>query len=410
MFSHESHAAATSHPPDTTALQSGYQPVTSLGDGGAMRVAVVTESFLPSANGVTTSVLRLLDHLAARGHQAIVFCPGPAPRRYAGFEIHPCPALDYRGFRAAVPNWRMTRTLLDWEPDIVHVAAPFGIGAQALAAARRHDIPSVAIFQTDVARYTQSYGLSMTTNATWRWLRNVHSRAGLTLAPSSAAVADLNRIGVPRVRTWGRGVDARTFHPSRRNRPEVRRLRERLAPQGQALVGYVGRLAPEKKVEHLAAVTDVPGTRLVVVGDGPSRPDLQDALGDGDAVLLGQLSGEALADAYAALDVFVHTGPQETFGQTLQEAMASGLPVLAPAAGGPLDIVEDGRTGYLLPPENGPEITRAVAELVADPGLRARMGEAGRRAVLPRSWEALCDGLLGHYGDVMAARATPVAA
>lgn len=369
-----------------------------------MRVAIVTESFLPSTNGVTTSVLRVLEHLAHRGHEAAVFCPGPAPGEYAGFDVHACPALDYRGFRAAVPNWRMSKALLDWRPDVLHAAAPFGIGAQALSLARRHDIPSVAIFQTDVARYAQSYGLSLTTNATWRWLRSVHAKADLTLAPSTAAVADLERVGVPRVMSWGRGVDARTYHPNRRQGERVRALRAALAPRGEVLVGYVGRLAPEKKVEHLAAVTKVRGARLVVVGDGPSRPDLERALRGTDAVLLGQLAGEELADAYAALDVFVHTGTQETFGQTLQEAMATGLPVLAPAAGGPLDIVSHGQTGYLLEPENSDQITRAVRHLVDDPGLRAQMAEAGRRAVLPRSWTALGDALLDHYTGVIQAR------
>ncbi|MGC0251656.1 glycosyltransferase family 4 protein [Pseudactinotalea sp. Z1748] len=369
-----------------------------------MRVAVVTETFLPSVNGVTTSVQRVLEHLGRRGHDAAVFCPGPAPARYAGFDVFTMPAVHYRGFRAAVPTRRTTRLLLDWAPDVVHAAAPFGIGAQALSLARRHEIASVAVFQTDVARYAGSYGLSLTTNAAWRWIRAVHEKADLTLAPASAAIADLRRVGVHNVARWGRGVDAITYHPNRRRRPAVQRLRAALAPRDQVLVGYVGRLAPEKKVEYLSAVTQVSGARLVVVGDGPSRVDLQRNLVGTDAVLLGALSGDDLADAYAALDVFVHTGTQETFGQTLQEAMASGLPVIAPAVGGPLDIVHPGRTGILVTPHSGRAVAEATTALVRDPSLRARMGEAGRRDVLPRSWERLGDDLIGHYRQVLAAR------
>lgn len=362
-----------------------------------MRIAVVSETFLPHLNGVTTSVMHVLDHLRRRGHEAALFCPGPAPQEFAGFAVHALPAVDYRGFRAALPTWRIARLLLDWAPDVVHAAAPFGIGAQALSVARRHGIGSVAVFQTDLARYARDYGLSLTTAAAWRWIRTVHRRADLTLAPSGAAIADLKRVDVPNVHLWSRGVDTRTYHPNRRRTAQVHDLRRHLAPEGQVLIGYVGRLAPEKSVEHLAEVAAVPGARLVVVGDGPSRSDLTRVLAGTDAVILGARFGPGLADAYAALDVFVHTGMKETFGQTLQEAMAAGLPVVAPGVGGPLDIVAHGRSGFLVEPGRAGALRSAAERLVRDRAMRARMGEAGRRAVLDRSWETVGDALLGFY-------------
>ncbi|UFU04949.1 glycosyltransferase family 4 protein [Ruania halotolerans] len=365
-----------------------------------MRVAVVTESFLPSLNGVTTSVLRVLDHLRAEGHEAVVVCPGPSPREYAGFPVHPVPSLDYRGFRAAVPSRRLTKTVLDFRPDILHAAAPFGIGAQALALGRRQGIGSVAVFQTDVARYTRSYGLSLTHHAAWRWIKYVHGLADITLAPSRSSLEDLAAAGVERTAWWGRGVDSTLYHPKWRTSPAGRALRERLSPDGAALIGYVGRLAPEKNVSELAPLAAMHGARLVVVGDGPDRPVLERTLRGTDAVLLGRLEGAELAAAYAAFDVFVHTGTSETFGQTLQEAMASGLPVVAPAVGGPLDLVEAGQTGFLVTPHDASALQGAVGSLVQDPGMRARMGEAGRRAILPRSWQALCDQLVQHYDSV----------
>ncbi|WP_342771419.1 glycosyltransferase [Georgenia muralis] len=167
----------------------------------------------------------------------------------------------------------------------------------------------------------------------------------------------------------------------------------------------MGRLAPEKRTERLRGVAAPDGVRLVVVGDGPSRPALERQLRGTATTFLGRLDGDELADAYAALDVFVHTGTHETFDQTLQEAMASGVPVVAPAAGGPLDVVAEGETGYLYAPEDDAALARAVRVLAADPAMRARMGEAGRRRVLPRSWEALGDALLGHYRAVVAAAA-----
>ncbi|MFD1505318.1 glycosyltransferase family 1 protein [Georgenia yuyongxinii] len=372
-----------------------------------MRIALVTESFLPSANGVTTSVVRVLDHLAAAGHDAVVVCPGPAPRSYAGFPVVEVPAFSYRGFRAGIPSAGLVRTLDDFRPDVLHAASPFGIGAQALIAARRRGIPTVAIFQTDVAGFARQHGLAVTAPTVWRWLRHIHSYADLTLAPSSATLADLEANGIGRTRWWGRGVDTTTYHPQHRRTQAGRALRAELlagAAPGTALVGYVGRLAPEKRVERLVRLASLPGARLVAVGDGPSRPGLERALAGTEARLLGRLDGPELARAYAALDVFVHTGTTETFGQTLQEAMASGLPVVAPAAGGPIDVVAEGVTGYLYAPEDDDALERAVRVLGADPEMRARMGEAGRRRVLPRSWEALGEAILGHYQDAIAQR------
>ncbi|MFC7405959.1 glycosyltransferase family 4 protein [Georgenia alba] len=363
-----------------------------------MRVAIVTESFVPSANGVTTSVLRVLDHLAARGHEALVVCPGPAPERYAGFPVREVPSFSYRGFRAGMPSPTLARHLDGFAPDVLHAAAPFALGAQALMTARRRGIPTVAVFQTDVAGFARKYGLSATAPGIWRWLRTVHSHADITLAPSTATLRDLAVAGIGRTAWWGRGVDAETYHPRHRTSEEGRALRRRLLGDGRMLVGYVGRLAPEKRVERLAALPPE-DVRIVVVGDGPSRDALRERLPG--ATFLGRLDGEELARAYAVLDAFVHTGTHETFGQTLQEAMASGVPVVAPAAGGPLDVVADGETGYLYASEDDAALAGAVRLLAADPARRARMGEAGRRRVLPRSWTALGDALLGHYAAVI---------
>lgn len=191
-------------------------------------------------------------------------------------------------------------------------------------------------------------------------------------------------------------MDADRFAPRHRDRT----LRRELAPSGEVLVGYVGRLAPEKQVERLAAVCRLPGVRVVIVGDGPARSRLARELPG--AVFLGHRSGPDLARAYACLDLFVHTGPFETFGLTVQEAMASGLPVVAPATGGPLDLVRHGQTGFLIPPGDDQALRERVYELVRAPELRAAFGRAGRAVALTRTWPAVDDLLVEHYRQVMA--------
>jgi phosphatidylinositol alpha 1,6-mannosyltransferase len=152
----------------------------------------------------------------------------------------------------------------------------------------------------------------------------------------------------------------------------------------------------------------VRGIKLVLVGDGPARGALEKALPG--AVFVGERHGTQLARLYASLDIFVHTGPLETFGQAIQEALASGVPVVAPAAGGPLDLVKPGQTGYLVPPGDGRSITRAVSELAADPVLRRHVGRQARASVAGRTWAAVGDELLDHYRAAMGFPATVPAA
>jgi phosphatidylinositol alpha 1,6-mannosyltransferase len=370
----------------------------------AVRVGIVTESFLPQVNGVTNSVLRVVEHLGARGHEALVVAPGIAgPDRYLHAEVRRVRAVDLpviSSLPIGMPSPKVYAALADFAPDVVHLASPFVLGAAGLRAARRLGVPTVAVYQTDVAGFAASYGLRHGARAAWRWIRRLHSLADRTLAPSLASVGALTEHGVPRVHRWARGVDTDLFAPWRADSG----LRETLAPDGELLVGYVGRLAPEKQVHRLAALHGMPGVRVVVVGDGPGEDALRTALPD--AAFLGFRTGAALAAAYASLDVFVHTGPHETFCQAAQEALASGLPVIAPNAGGPRDLVEQGRTGFLIEPHDderfGAELVSTV-DFLRNELARRRIGAAARESVLGRTWPAVCDELIGHYDQVSTA-------
>jgi phosphatidylinositol alpha 1,6-mannosyltransferase len=375
-----------------------------------MRVAVVSESFLPTLNGVTTSVVKVLEHLEANGHEAIVIVPAAgSPRRYAGFPVHEVAAVAYRQFPVGLPNTQVSALLADFSPDVMHVASPFLLGAQAIAAANRLGIPSVAIYQTDISGYARRNRLAVASTFAWRVVRWIHEGADLTLAPSSTAIAALQAAGVPRLEMWGRGVDIETYHPRRRGSPEAQELRARLAPDGEVLLGYVGRVAPEKSLDRLGELRGIPGIRIAIVGDGPARPGLERSLAGLPITFLGALGGERLANAYASFDAFVHMGTEETFGQTLQEAHASGLPIVSPRAGGPIDLVDSGVDGLLYDPAEEGALREAVLALVGQRELRERMGEAGRRRVLGRSWEALCEQLLDRYRSVIAHRALELA-
>ncbi|STZ88988.1 glycosyltransferase [Mycolicibacterium fortuitum] len=370
-----------------------------------MRVAIVAESFLPNVNGVTNSVLRVIEHLRRTGHEVLVIAPDtprgqpPAERVHDGVRVHRVPSRMFpkvTSLPLGVPRPRMVNVLRGFDPDVVHLASPALLGWGGVHAARHLGVPTVAVFQTDVAGFAESYGVGVLSRASWAWTRRLHSKADRTLAPSTSAMENLEAHRIPRVFKWGRGVDITGFAPSARDE----QLRASWSPEGRPIVGFVGRLAPEKHVERLAALAGRDDLQLVVVGDGVDRTKLQTVLPT--AVFTGELHGPALAAAYASMDVFVHPGEHETFCQAVQEAMASGLPVIAPDAGGPRDLVAPYRTGLLLPVAEFESALPASAEhLIAE---RSRYSLAARRSVLTRTWPAICDELIGHYEAVQGMR------
>ncbi len=355
----------------------------------------MTESFLPHMNGVTGSVLQILRHLELRGHDAHVIAPAARdmPVRMRDVRIEAIPSVGlpgYRSVRVVAPSTRRIAAALQrFQPDVVHLASPFALGWRGALAAEQLDLPTVAAYQTDVAAYASRYGVALTAALAERHIARLHRRVTLTLAPSSDAEAQLARLGVDRVRRWGRGVDVERFRPERREESGEHRHRE------EAVVGYVGRLAPEKQVEDLRALVGLPGVRLVIVGDGPSQARLEALLPEAD--FRGHLGGLELARVMASFDVFVHPGESETFGQTLQEAHASGVPIVATGRGGPLDLVRPGIDGWLYRPGDLADLRARVVDLVGDRRKARSFGEAGRLSVQGRSWTAVCEELVPHY-------------
>jgi len=383
-----------------------------------VRIAVVAESFLPQANGVTVTLLRLLDFLAERGDEVLVLAPAPGRRTsavdsYAGAEVRRFRAVPLPGYaemRLSTPRVRtLEEHLRYFSPDVVHLAAPFVLGWQAIGAAQTLGLPSVAVYQTEAPTYARRYKVKQLEPLLWKRVTDIHRRATLSLAPSTYACRQLIDRGVHRVAVWPHGVDRDAFSPCHRDEA----LRMTVAGPDEVLVGYVGRLAREKQVEDLAGLQSLPGVRLIVAGDGPRREHIAKALPR--ATFTGHLAGSDLTRLLASLDVFVHTGEMDTFAQTIQEAKASGVPVVAPARGGPIDLVEHGVTGFLYAPGDLQAMRRHVAQLVEDAGLRRQMGDAARASTEGCTWDAVNEQITMHYrnaiefaaGDVVAGTLAP---
>jgi phosphatidylinositol alpha 1,6-mannosyltransferase len=375
-----------------------------------VRVAIVAESFLPNVNGVTNSVLRVIEHLRRTGHEVLVIAPDtprgepPADRVHDGVRVHRVPSRMFpkvTSLPLGVPRPRMVGVLRGFGPDVVHLASPALLGYGGLLAARHLGVPTVAVFQTDVAGFAQSYGAGVMSRAAWAWTRHLHGKADRTLAPSTSAMEDLVAHGVPHVYRWGRGVDVTGYVPSARDDS----LRARWSPPGRPVIGFVGRLAPEKHVERLAVLARRNDLQVVIVGDGVDRQKLERLMPS--AVFTGALYGPALATAYASMDVFVHTGEHETFCQTVQEAKASGVPVIAPNAGGPRDLIAPMQTGLLLDVADFETRLPTAVEHLLDQ--RQRYSLAARRSVLATTWPAVCQQLVVHYEAVLGTRGVKAA-
>lgn len=369
----------------------------SIRNVATVRVAIVAESFLPHVNGVSTTVARLANHLVRRGHDTLIVAPSPGDDHSNDTHVVRMKSFGmpfYRDCRIARVDDRLDAELEQFGPDVIHLAAPFVLGRRAGRIANRMGVPVVAAYQTDLAGFSRRYHLGVAEETVWSMVRAAHRDAAITLAPSTVTAWQLRERGIDPVAVWPRGVDQRRFSPSFRDG----RLRRELAPNGEVIIGYVGRLAREKQVERLLPLTELAGVTVLIVGDGPRRRALERQLVG--ARFAGFLRGQHLSRLMASLDVFVHPGVDETFCQAIQEALASGVPVIAPAAGGPLDLVRHGVNGFLWSPEAPETLCGAAWELVTDPSLRRRLGAAAHASVTGRTWTKVLDQAVAHYRAV----------
>jgi phosphatidylinositol alpha 1,6-mannosyltransferase len=371
-----------------------------------MRIALFTETFLPKVDGIVNTLVRLLDHLAAQGHETLLFAPAGGPARYARTAVIGLPAYPfplYPELRLVPPTAPVEPRLRAFAPDVVHLLGPVSLGLAGLRAARRLDRPVVASYHTDLPGFAARWGLGWLRAPLWGYLHWIHARADLTVAPSRVTCDELAAHGVARVAVWSRGVDADLFAPQRRSAEWRRRLTA--GHLDAPLLLYVGRLSPEKRVDWLRRVLDsLPGARLAIVGDGPARGALEDLFAGSPCVFTGYLRGEELAAAYASADVFVFPAANETFANVVLEAMASGVPVIAPRSGGLQDYVEDGRTGLLFDPEDRGALTMAARWLLSDRSFARDLAEAALRLARVRSWSRSLDELVRHYESLIGSR------
>ena len=298
-----------------------------------------------------------------------------------------------------------------FKPDLIHITGPSEVGMLGAGLAHHFGLPLAASWHTNVHEYAarrsgwflrllpkrHSAGagqkiedLSMAVAAQF------YSVAQVLFAPNPELCALLERTTGRSCYLMPRGVDAKLFHPAKRNRnPEDRDL----------VLGFVGRLSVEKNVALLAQVQEelermgVTNFRFLIVGHGGLQDWLRERLPR--AEFTGVLKGEALAEAYASMDLFVFPSHTDTFGNVVLEALASGVPAIVTPDGGPRTIVHDGVTGRVV---SDADFASAVAAVLADPARHAQMRHAARSYALTASWDSVFEGLYAAYETMLPAR------
>jgi glycosyltransferase involved in cell wall biosynthesis len=365
-------------------------------------VAIFAEAFLPKVDGVSKTAYLTLRYLKQTGREVIVFAPDISPPYVADTPVIALPSLGMIAApetRLALPHPMVAYHLNQFKPDLIHLFSPALLSVSGMLVGRQNRIPVIANYQTDVPGYAQAYGYHFMVDLSRNWLRYIHNGCHLTLAPSRYTMRQLKKWGYHRLRRWARGVDSARFNPARRSEVMRATLLNGRDPHSLLCI-YVGRLATEKRVELLLEVARTPGVALTIIGDGARRPELERAFEGTGTHFTGYLFGDDLADAYASADAFMFTSGTETFGQVVQEAMASGLPAVIINQGGIVDLVVQGETGFICPADPA-AFARAATLLRDHPNLRARMSRAARRAAEAAPWEAIMAELETHYCEAV---------
>lgn len=368
-----------------------------------LRISIVTETCFPQVNGVSRTLNELIDYCLGRGDRLQLIAP-----RYD--EHYPMPAaVDRREWGARtlpfypevklplVSARSLRSNLAGFEPHLVHIATEGPLGRSALKAARRLGLPVVSSYHTNFPDYLGRYRLGALKAPAWTYLRRFHNATLATFCPTPSIREMLVEKGFENVGIWSRGVDPYRFHP--RNRDLDLRRQLGFAPAEKVLC-YVGRLAAEKNLDMLFdAWRQLPhrqDCRLLLIGDGPLREKLE-AAGDERVVFAGYRYGEELARMVASADLFVFPSLSETFGNVIQEAMASGLPVVGFDAPGPRDIIRDDETGRVVRDISATAFAYEVTDLLAHPYKLYAMRHHARAFAETRSWEAVHGELRDHY-------------
>lgn len=369
----------------------------------------MTETFPPEVNGVAMTLGRIVDGLLQRGHAVQVVRPRQAkelnPAARAGLDevlSAGVPVPAYGELRFGLPaKSRLMKLWSEKRPDIVHVVTEGPLGWSAVAAARALQLPITSSFHTNFQSYSQHYGIGLLQKPIEGYLKKLHNRTQATLVPTRAMVAELQSRGYNNVTLMSRGVETDQFRPDKRS--QVLRASWDAEPSTLVVV-HVGRLAKEKNIALVIAAFRaiqgrVPGAKMVFVGDGPLRKQVE--LSCPEAIFAGVRKGEDLAMHYASGDLFLFPSLTETFGNVVPEALASGLAVVSYAHAAAKELITHGSNGVLVTNTEELDFIDAAVALAMNRARLESIRKAAPASVAHAGWDAVYDGFVETLSGVL---------
>lgn len=370
-----------------------------------MRVAIFTDTFYPQINGVTNTLGKMTQYFDENDIEYKVFAPKYDDGEDMSAErFYSLKFFLYPDCRITLPNiFRITQTLSEFKPDLIHLMTEFNMGVTGLHFARKNHIPTVSNYSTNFSQYTDYYKLDFLKQGIWDYLKWFHNQNNITLCPSAESRNLLKLNGIGNTAVFSRGIDSVKFNPALRSGS----LRKKLGIENKTAFLYVGRVSFEKDLdifrESYKKIKARYGeqTALIITGEGPYLDKCR-AEFPPDTIYTGFKRGAELAEIYASSDIFVCPSSTETFGNVVLEAMASGLPVIGADAGGVKEIITHNMNGLKFEARNAGELAAGMAELFENAGLRDHLRENGVSFARSRSWDRIIGGLTGIYSGVLA--------
>lgn len=341
-------------------------------------------------------------YLQQTGREVLIFAPDTSVPNVGDSEVVGLPSVSMPiaiETRMALPIPHIAKRLEAFQPDLIHLASPALMTVAGMAVGRELNIPVIANYQTDLPGYTVQYGVPLLENPLRNWLRYLHNGCHINLVPSPSVADSLQQQGFRRLRVWGRGVNLDRFNPNHFSQA----MRDRLLNGRDAnsmLCIYVGRLANEKCVHLLRPVANTPRVALTIIGDGHTREDLETLFAGTGTHFMGYLYKDELAAAFASADAFFFPGANETFGQVVQEAMASGLPTVVTNQGAVKDLVQHGKTGFVVDHSEA-GFADAARTLQNNRELLQTMSKNARAEAEKHPWSALMAQLEDYYAEAV---------
>jgi len=363
-----------------------------------LRIAVVTETYPPEINGVAMTISRMVEGLR-QNHEVELIRPRQNKQDSAKQEltlqevlVRGFPIPRYPDLKLGLPaKQRLVKLWTENRPDVVHLVTEGPLGSSALAAARKLGIPVSSDFHTNFHSYSRHYGFGWLYKTVAAHLRNLHNRTDATLVPTRELRDTLAKDGYMNLQVVARGVDTTLFHPSKRSKA----LRREWGLVGDDLaVIYVGRISAEKNLplvlRTFKAMQDInPNLKLVLVGDGPVRAELQRQ--NPGYIFAGMRTGEDLAAHYASGDIFLFPSMTETYGNVTVEAMASGLAVLAYRYAAAAEHIEHERNGLHAEYGNEEEFVIQACKLAIDVSRVHKLRMNAHQTMLNLDWQNIVD-------------------